>query len=230
MAHFRRAPWRAAVAAQKSRPAHEIESRPTRLAGCVAIACLLVATAGWGVASSEIVDRVLAVVDGAIITQSDVAGASRLGLEGGPGATVAEVRDALIERRLILAEVDRYAPADPAEADVDRALDALRARLGAAPLDTILRETGGSIEQLRRQLRDTLRIEFYMQQRFGTIQPSELEIAQYYRTHAAEFGSRSLAEARDAIAAVLARERRDALVKEWVAGLRRRANINILPA
>ena len=69
-----------------------------------------------------------------------------------------------------------------------------------------------------------------MRQRFGTIQPTDAEVAEYYRTHAAEFGQRSLAEVRDGIAASLAAERRAALVGEWVAGLRRRANITILPA
>lgn len=200
-----------------------------RAAGPLCLSLLLAAAIGPRPAGGEIVDRVLAVVDGAIITQSDVAGVSRLGLEPAAGATAAAVREALIERRLILAEVDRYAPADPPEADVDRALEGVRARVGAAALETILTETGGSIEQLRRYLRDSLRIEFYTQQRFGTIQPTEFEIAGYYRAHAAAFGSRSLADSREAIVAALGSERRAVLVKDWVAGLRRRANINVLP-
>ncbi len=204
-------------------------SRRLGAAGSRCLVLLLAAAVGPRPAGAEIVDRVLAVVDGAIITQSDVAGVSRLGLEPAAARTLAAVRDALIERRLILAEVDRYAPADPPEIDVDRALEALRARVGAAAAETILTETGGSIEQLRRYLRDSLRIEFYMQQRFGTIQPTEFDIAEYYRAHAADVGSRSLADSREAIVAALASERRAVLVKDWVAGLRRRANINVLP-
>lgn len=204
-------------------------SHRLRAAGSLCLSLLLAAAIGPRPAAVEIVDRVLAVVDGAIITQSDVAGVSRLGLEPAADRTMAAVRDALIDRRLILAEVDRYAPADPPEADVDRALEAMRARVGAAAIETILTETGGSSEQLRRYLRDSLRIEFYMQQRFGTIQPTELDVAEYYRTHAAGFGARSRADAREAIVAALASERRAVLVKDWVAGLRRRANINVLP-
>src|SRR5689334_14476088 len=82
---------------------------------------------------AEIIDRILAVVDGAIIMQSDVAVAARLGMV--PAATAADptqgTLDALIERRLILAEVDRYAPPDPPEAEVDRHLADIRTRAGA---------------------------------------------------------------------------------------------------
>jgi hypothetical protein len=182
-------------------------------------------------AGAEIIDRVLAVVDGALITQTDVQGAIRLGLVTVPAApdAVPAALAALIERRLILAEVDRYAPPEPADAEVEHALDAVRARVGAPELDAALLQTGSSLDQLRRYLRDDLRVESYLKQRFGSVQPGEADIAQYYRDHAAEFAGRSLQEAHDAVVQSLANERRAALVRDWVAGLRRRANINILP-
>ncbi len=225
----RPAPHRPVAVVRIARPALAPAGRRESLAACVAVAWLLAVAMATLVQAAEIVDRVLAVVDGAIITQSDVIGISRLGLEPAADRTVAAVRDALIERRLILAEVDRYAPADPAPADVDRAVEAVRSRLGGAALDDILKETGGSVEQLRRYLRDTLRIESYLQQRFGAMPASDAELADYYRGHAAEFGGRSLTEARADIGAALARERRGTLVRDWIAGLRRRANINVLP-
>jgi len=184
-----------------------------------------------GVAARDLIDRVLAVVDGALITQSDVNAVVRLGLLPVPAGTdpVAAVLDGLIERRLMLAEVDRYAPPDPAEADVERGFEAIRARVGDAAFSDVLRQTGSSPEQVHRFVRDDLRIAAYLQQRFGTIQPSEVDVAQYYRDHEQRFGGRSLQEAHDAVVAELADERRAALVAEWVAGLRRRANVNILP-
>lgn len=182
-------------------------------------------------AGADIIDRVFAVVDGRLITQSDVLGAIRLGLVPVPAAPdpVPATLDALIERRLILAEVDRYAPPDPAEADVERALEAVRARIGPAAMEATLIQTGSGPDQLRRYCRDDLRIDSYLQQRFGVIQPPESDVAQYYRDHAAEFGQRSLQEARDAVVAALTSERRSAVIRDWVAGLRRRANITILP-
>ena len=191
-----------------------------------------------GMARAEIIDRILAVVDGALITQSDATGAIRLGLVRGPsdpvdGRKTGAVVDRLIERRLMLREVDRYAPPDPAQADVDRSVAEIRARAGSpAQFDAILLQTGIGLDQLQRHVRDDLRIESYLQQRFGAIQPTEEEIRQYYRDHAAEFSRggvlRPFEEAHDIVKAALVAERRAATVRDWLADLRRRANVNVL--
>ena len=199
------------------------------------IAPLILATAVTSVAAhAEIIDRILAVVNGALIMQSDVRMAMRLGLVPAPSATdsLAAPLDALIERRLVLEEVDRYAPPDPNDADVGRRLDDVRQRAGAA-FDTILRESGISVDQLRRQMRDDLRIDAYLLQRFGAMQPSEEEIQQYYRDHQAAFtrngALRPLDEVRDVARAELMANQRAVMIKDWIAGLRRRATINVLP-
>jgi hypothetical protein len=184
-----------------------------------------------GTARAEVIDRILAVVDGTLITQSDAAAAIRLGLVRGPADPFAAVVDQLIERRLVLREVDRYAPPDPPVADVDRAAADVRARAGSQ-FDAILVETGFGLDQLRRHVRDTLRIESYLQQRFGAVQPTEEEILQYYREHAVEFSQgavlRTFEEAHDVVRAALVAERRAATIRDWVADLRHRANVNIV--
>jgi hypothetical protein len=184
--------------------------------------------------SGEVIDRILAVVDGAIIMQSDVTIAVRLGLvptASGPDPIAAPL-DALIERRLILEEVDRYAPPDPADAEIDRHLADIRAR-AAARFDPILAESGISVEQLRRHVRDDLRMEAYLQQRFGSMQPSDDEIAQYYREHQAGFMRNGavapLDEVREAVRTELIAQRRRSTIRDWIAGLRRRGNVNVLP-
>jgi hypothetical protein len=186
-----------------------------------------------GMMRAEVIDRILAVVDGAIITQSDAAAAIRLGLVAGPADPLAGVVDRLIERRLMLREVDRYAPPDPAEADVDRTVTEIRARAGTpAQFDAILLQTGFGVDQLRRHVRDDLRIESYLQQRFGAVQPTEEEILQYYREHAAQFTQcavvRPFDEAHDVVKAALVAERRAATIREWLADLRRRADVSIV--
>lgn len=189
----------------------------------------LAATAG--LARGEVIDRILAVVDGAVIMQSDVAGATRLELVTVPAGPdlVGAVLERLIERRLMLAEVDRYAPPDPVPAAVDLKVQVIRARLGAAALDAVLQRTGISLDQLRREVRDELRIDSYLQQRFGAVQPSEADIVQYYREHTAEFTPRTLDEVHDAVRAAVIDESRAGMIRDWVGGLRRRANINVLP-
>jgi len=196
------------------------------------VACSL-AGAGAGV-RAEIIDRILAVVDGAIIMQSDVGVAMQLGLvpsAAAPDPTSAAL-DTLIARQLMLSEVDRYAPADPSEADIDRHVADIRSRAGAQ-FDAILLQNGIAVDQLRREVRDDLRIEAYLQQRFGAIQPSEEEILQYYRDHPAAFSQagvvRSFGDAHDVARAALIAERRGATIRDWIAGLRRRANVNVLP-
>jgi hypothetical protein len=185
-----------------------------------------------GMMRAEVIDRILAVVDGAIITQSDAAAAIRLGLVAGPADPLSGVVDRLIERRLMLREVDRYAPPDPAEADVDRTVTEIRTRAGTpAQFDAILVQTGFGVDQLRRHVRDDLRIESYLQQRFGAVQPTEEEILQYYREHAAQFTQgavvRPFDEAHDVVKAALVAERRAATIREWLADLRRRADVSI---
>lgn len=183
---------------------------------------------------AEIIDRIFAVVDGALIMQSDVAVAMRLGRVPSAGASnpVAAALDSLIERRLMLAEVDRYAPPDPPDADVDRHVADIRARAGAE-FETILVQSGIAVDQLRREVRDDLRIDAYLQQRFGAALPTEEEILQYYRDHTAAFTRdgvlRSFDEAHDVVRAALIAERRNATIREWVTGLRRRSNVNVLP-
>ncbi|MCA1649373.1 MAG: serine hydrolase [Acidobacteria bacterium] len=142
-------------------------------------------------AAAEIIDRILAVVEREIITLSDVNGAMRFGLVDIPRdiepnqATL----DRLIERRLTLTEVERYAPPEPAAAMVDAAVEARRARFADSALfEAALASSGLTADQLRRYLRDDLRIETYLQQRFGAaLQPTEAELILYYRDHPAEF-------------------------------------------
>jgi hypothetical protein len=198
------------------------------------VVSLLVASASSTSVRAEIIDRILAVVNGALIMQSDVTLAVRLGLAPQSTASdaVAVPLDALIERRLVLEEVDRYAPPEPAQAEVDRRLADVRDRAGSA-FDAILRDSGISVDQLRRQVRDDLRIDAYLLQRFGGVQPSEDEVQQYYREHQPSFtrngAVRPIDEVRDLVRAELIANQRAGMIKDWITGLRRRATINVLP-
>jgi hypothetical protein len=96
-----------------------------------------------------------------------------------------------------------------------------------------MRETGITVDQLRLYVRDDLRIEAYIQQRFGAaFQATEDDIVNYYTQHPAEFTrdgkllpfGQVREQARQAVIAGL----RAAAVREWLAGLRRRAEVNVL--
>lgn len=190
-----------------------------------------------GSAGAEIIDRILAVVGNTIVTQSDVLAAMRLRLEAPPANAadpVGATLERLIERRLMLSEVDRYVPPAPAEADVSLRVEQVRLSFPSAEAwQKALAETGFDEEQLRRYVRDDLRIIAYLQQRFGTAQPpSEEEVLEYYREHPEQFTVagvlRPFGEAHDVARAALIAARRSTVVRDWVAGLRRRASVSVL--
>ena len=184
-------------------------------------------------AHAEIIDRILAVVEGQIITLSDVRAVTRLGLETVPPGDdpIRSVLDALIVRQLMLVEVERYSPPEPPEGAIDARLNVMRARApDALGFEITLHEVGMTGDHLRRYVRDALRIESYLEQRFtASIQPTDDEIAGYYRLHAERFTRDGkplpFADARDEARAALVEARRTALVSDWLGGLRRRADI-----
>jgi hypothetical protein len=123
------------------------------------------------------IDRILAVVSGQPIVLSDVNAALEFHLvEPPPGTSdvVGAVLEQLIRRRLMLAEVDRFQPPEPDPVEIAARLDAMTARMGAAGFDRALSVTGLTRDQLRRSVRDDLRITTYLNQRFGANQdPAE---------------------------------------------------------
>ena len=185
---------------------------------------------------AEVIDRILAVVDAQIVTLSDARAALKFALvpDDVSADPIAAVLQRLIDRRLMLAEVDRYAPPEPAPVAVDAAMAVVERRFkDTLEMEIALNQSAMSREELRRYVRDTLRLETYFQQRFSNVvQPSEDEILLYYREHAAEFTVagkvQSLEAAREAVRTAVIREQRDVLVRQWVEGLRRRGAVQVL--
>ena len=132
------------------------------------VLALLVATAAVG--RAEILDRVLAIVAGQMITLTDVTAARDFRLvEAAPGPDpVGDLLPRLIDRELILAEVDRYAPPDPAPDAVDAEFSARRARFATdQAFEQALLRSGINAGRLRETLRQNLRIQSYLDERFA---------------------------------------------------------------
>ncbi len=100
-----------------------------RISGALASAALVAIIAS--AARADIIDRVVAVVDGHLITMSDVRTITALHLldPSSPASPVEAGRDPgvehLIDRILVLEEVERYAPAPPDDKAVDARLGAI---------------------------------------------------------------------------------------------------------
>ena len=129
---------------------------------------------------AQVLDRVLAVVSGQVILASDVRAFLDLGLLtveiGDPTGRERAALTRLIERRLMLDEVNRYVPASPPPERIEQDLAHVRARFAdRAAFDDLLDAVGLDLEDLRQILRDDARIEAYLANRFGERQAAEVE-------------------------------------------------------
>jgi hypothetical protein len=199
----------------------------------VAFAVLLMCFAlAPSVDADEVLDRVLAVVGGEMITLTDVTAARDLGLiaAGSTPDPIRAILSRLIDRQLILAEVDRYAPSEPAADAVGREVGSVRARFATdqAFHDALMR-SGIDERHLRETVRQDLRTEAYLNQRFAVAPWTDEELGAYYRDHQPLFVRDGVVLPFDAVRAqvvqVASADRRRMLVDEWVAGLRRRSDI-----
>ncbi len=185
----------------------------SRVVWLCALVGALAASGGWcpvtGLepppAAEQLLDRILAVVQGQVILLSDV----RLFLDTGlveptPAADpVPPALERLIERRLILDQAARYVVDDPAPDAVDARMRQIVQHVGGRhTLDAALAAAGYAAEDLEQVVQDDLRIEGYLLRRFPPpSRPSE-----------------------DAAAI------RQGLIDDWLASLRTRgAVIRVLP-
>lgn len=207
-----------------------------RRSDCVRrVVLLAIAIACGATLGADVIDRVLATVEGRVITLSDVRIVKTLGLVTVPaGADPDTVTlNALIDRLLVLEEVERYAPPEPDSSAVEQHVAAVRARFGAPDDFTrALERLGTNPLFVTQWARNDLRIASYLDQRFaGAAEPNDEELENYRRQHAAEFAQRGrqvdevqlLNEARTRVTA----ERRQALVKDWIDGLRARGEVSV---
>ena len=181
----------------------------------VAFCSLLSALCSTGV-SGEVIDRVLAILPGQIITLSDVEAALDLGLVEAPadGDRIAGGLSAIIDRVLMLNEVRRVAPPEPSPAAIDARVARIRQRLGApAEVSRVLAARVLDETVLRLFAADDLRLASYLDERFSAAaQPTDEEIRQ-----AGEAARQRLTD-----------DRRRTLIGAWTAELRRRADVTVL--
>jgi len=200
-------------------------------------AAVLVLVAGIaGVRASELLDRVIAVVSGTVITLSDARTAIMFGLvetrEAGDPIVVA--MQWLVDRQLVLDEVNRYETPDSDLTTVDPMFSEIRKRLagGKGPASA-LASLGLDEDGAKRFVRDTVRVQQYLRKRFESILPgTEEELRQYYSANRGQFArdgrQLSLEEAQDLVQESLQQSRRIQAIDAWLARLRRRADVNEL--
>src|SRR5207237_407676 len=110
------------------------------------------------------------------------------------GDPVGSVLAKLIDRELMLVEVDRYAPPEPEVVEIDRALALVVARFPSQKaFDEVLTRSGFDVTHVREIVRQNLRLRAYLDQRFTAPDGNQ--------------------------------QRRQMLIDDWVASLRRRTPV-----
>jgi hypothetical protein len=160
----------------------------------VVMAATLLAGTARAQGADEVIDRVLAVASGEVITLSDVRAAIELGRvqAGNVADPTRVVLSQLIDRVLVLSEVERFAPPEPLPVALDAAVDSVVARFPSPQVfETTLARFGVDRDYVRELLREDLRIRAYLDQRFTADTPDQQRL----------------------------------MVDDWIAGLRRRAEV-----
>jgi hypothetical protein len=191
---------------------------------------LLVVAMAAAPGAQTLLDRVVARVNGSVFLLSDVRAAAMFGFVEG-AADSEDAVEQMVQRALLVEEVNRFPPPEPATDAVDAEVERLRARAGGS-LDEVERSTGITAEAVRLLARDRLRIQGYIDQRFGlTVPLTDEQVLQYYRAHPEEFTSNGQPVPFER-AQGLARERagleqRQRTISQWLSDLRARADVTV---
>jgi hypothetical protein len=113
--------------------------------------------------AQQLLDRVVARIGTSALTQTDVNAALAFGVvDRQAGDPVKQ----MIERRLIMGEVNRFPPPEPSEMAINELVAKMKATAGAQAA-AVMKRTGVDEKRLAEFARETLRIQAYIAQRFG---------------------------------------------------------------
>lgn len=201
--------------------------------GIRCVVLLAMAASAAAAQQPELIERTLAIVGGQAVTLSDARAAITFKLVDVGGSVDPEqtATARLVDRELMLREVRRYAPPAPTEAAIEARLGEIRKAFPGESLARALEISGLTEARLRAWVRDDLRTQAYLAQRFVSAStPTDVEIANAYAQQQEEFdrAGTSLAEAAPILRDRLIASRRRELIADWVADLRRRTDVILL--
>jgi hypothetical protein len=176
-----------------------------------------------------VVERVLASVNGQLVTLSDVVAYQTL--SGNSEAPNEDAVRALVDRRLLLEEADRFSVPVPNAAEIAaRVSDVAHTLGGPEGLAVALDRLGWGRPDLEAYLTDELRVTEFLNQRiyfFVIIPPGDIDA--YIDDHRDEFAGIPIDDARELAGKRLVQERGDAKRDQFLAGLRQKATIRVNP-
>lgn len=194
-----------------------------------ASAWLVAAAMTASTTSAAVVERILASVNGHLVTLSDAVAYHTL--SASPEHLTEDAVRTLVDRRLLLDEADRFAIPVPDPAAIAARVSAITFGLGGPDgLTHALIRLGWDRDDLKAWISDELRVTEFLDQRvyfFVIIAPQDVEA--YLDGHREDFAGLSIDDARDLAGKRLVRERGDAKRDQFLAGLRDKATIRVNP-
>lgn len=207
-----------------------------RIAGVRRLILLLLLTVP---AAAVTVDRIAAVIDGQVLTVSEIAQLVEIRFFARSTATEddhrREVLDALIAQALRYRDVERFGAQDiPADTIEARILEMQRRFASPAEFDAALARAELSLDEVRALAKRQLQVEAYIQERFAPLVfVTNEEISDYYTsTWSTARRGRGLpvpplAEVREEVRAAVRSSRLQSEIDRWTTQLRARANVDV---
>ena len=193
-----------------------------------------------GLSEAMVLDRILAVVNGEVISLSDVESdlifLSKVehppqGDQGGnlsDSAIRAGIWE-LINHKLLLAEAKRFDVEDPTESQIHQGLEIIQNRFPSpAAFEMALRQNAMTQEDLRQKVKEHLRVNRFIDQRirfFVIVLPEE--ISRYYSENQGKFQDKTYEEAEKEIEKFLSETKAKDKLEAYLSNLKAKASIQI---
>jgi len=175
---------------------------------------------------TDLVERILAVVNGKIITLSDL---NTYRTFFGRNRDDETILEELIDQKLLLDEAEKFQFSDPPKEAIEAANQKKVIEFGNPQKLAEAREDHGITEEdLLGMIRSRLITAQLIDQRvnfFVFLSPRNIQ--DYYRDHASEYNGRPLVEVQSEIQDLLTRQKTEAKRKAYLNRLKRRATISI---
>jgi peptidyl-prolyl cis-trans isomerase SurA len=215
-----------------------IKDRSVKTVAALAVALFIMYTL-TGDAAAFLIDRIDAVVNGRVITRSEVdrafdAEVLRLTSEGKKPAPDLrkEVLDSLINRILILEDAKKFNLVQVTEEEVDKAYDSVRQGFpsGEAFLAALDKE-GITPAELKENLRDQVLAAKYVDRRIRSFVRVTLEDQKkYYEENRVKFGDKSFEKAQEEINSLLVEREAGKKLDDYLNELRAKSSIQLMDA
>lgn len=186
-----------------------------------------------------LLDEVVAVVEGQVITASTIEGEARLRALRSEGRAALErpldapalraALDAMIDDLVVLFEAERLGVFGVSENEVGRACEQLRQDVGTELLERLGSRYAFTEDDLERVVRRELRVARYLEGRFLLAsRPREADVRSHLEAEPARYEGKSPTAALELAREHLTRIRFEARIQEFASEARRRARVRVL--